>query len=94
MIAFEPGKLTEELSTHVPDLTALSFKRHAAELGMRPGELLRDLVCELVHGSTYDDLMREHRRQARERLAPNLHQSSDTLAADIPGVVNLGRRHG
>ena len=94
MIAFEPGKLTEELSTHVPDLTALNFKRHAAELGMRPGELLRDLVCELVHGSTYDDLMREHRRQARARLALGQHQSSGTLANEMPGVVNLGRRHG
>jgi hypothetical protein len=33
---------------------------------MNPSELLRDLVCEFVHGAPYLDLVIEHRRSGRE----------------------------
>ena len=64
---FEPGKLTEELKTHVPDVTAMSARRTAHDLGMSVSEYVRDLVCLAEHGTTYDELMREHRRKLRER---------------------------
>lgn len=91
MIEFEPGKLTEEVSTHVPDLTALAFKRRAAALAMRPSEYLRDLICADVHGATYEDLIREHRLNARATLAQAVHQTSDTAGACAGNtVVRMG----
>ena len=86
MIEFEPGKLTEECSTHVPDLTAVGLKRRAAMLAMRPSEYLRDLVCIDVHGATYEDLMRQHRINARAALAASAHQAIDTTA---PSMANM-----
>ena len=50
-IEFEPGKLLNELKTSLPDVTDLVFRRKATEAGMLPSELLRDLVCEYVHGA-------------------------------------------
>lgn len=71
---FEPGKLTEELKTHVPDVTAMSARRSAHELGMNVSEYVRDLICMAEHGTTYDELMREHRRKLRERQGQALGQ--------------------
>lgn len=62
---FEPVKLTEELKTHVPDVTALAARRKAHALGMTLAEYVRDLICLAEHGASYDDLMREHRRLLR-----------------------------
>ena len=64
-IEFEPGKLLNELKTRLPDVTDLVFRRKATEAGMLPSELLRDLVCEYVHGAPYLDLLLQHRRDAR-----------------------------
>lgn len=72
---FEPGKLTEELKTHVPDVTALAARRKAHDLGMSVAEYQRDLVCLDVHGATYDDLMREHRRQLRQKQGQPMAQA-------------------
>ena len=68
-IEFEPGKLLNELKTSLPDVTDLVFRRKATEAGMNPSELLRDLVCEYVHGAPYLDLLLQHRRDARETQA-------------------------
>ena len=65
-IDFEPSKLVNEVKTHLPDLTEVVFRRRAHDLGMNPSELLRDLVCEFVHGAPYLDLVIEHRRSGRE----------------------------
>lgn len=65
-IEFEPSKLVNEVKTHLPDVTELQFRRRAHEMGMNPSELLRDLVCEFVHGAPYLDLLIEHRRGARD----------------------------
>ena len=65
-IDFEPSKLTNEVKTHLPDLTEVFFRRRAHDLGMNPSELLRDLVCEFIHGTPYLDLLLEHRRAGRE----------------------------
>ena len=65
-IEFEPSKLVNEVKTHLPDLTEVVFRRRAHDLGMNPSELLRDLVCEFVHGAPYLDLVIEHRRSGRE----------------------------
>ena len=68
-IEFEPGKQLNELKTSLPDVTDLVFRRKATEAGMNPSELLRDLVCEYVHGAPYLDLLLQHRRDARETQA-------------------------
>ncbi len=91
---FEPGKLTEELKTHVPDVTAMSARRTAHDLGMSLSEYLRDLVCMAEHGTTYDELMREHRRKLREQQGTRLAQPK-TAPSPEPGqatVVDMGVR--
>ena len=64
-LPFEPSKLTEELKTHVPDVTKLEFNRKAGRMGQTPAQYLRDLVFQDVHGSPYDELMMSHRRSVR-----------------------------
>lgn len=97
-IDFEPGKLINEVKTHLPDVTDLVFKRKASEAGMNPSELLRDLVCELVHGAPYLDLLLQHRREARETQAksdaeprPNVRPITG-LKADVVPVAELQRQ--
>jgi hypothetical protein len=91
-IDFEPGKLVNEVKTHLPDVTDLVFKRRASEAGMNPSELLRDLVCEFVHGAPYLDLLLQHRRDARETQAkssgaagPNVRPIAALKADVVPG---------
>jgi hypothetical protein len=91
-IDFEPGKLVNEVKTHLPDVTDLVFKRRASEAGMNPSELLRDLVCEFVHGAPYLDLLLQHRRDARDAQAkssgaagPNARPLSALKPDVVPG---------
>lgn len=79
IIEFEPGKLVNEVKTHLPDVTDLVFKRRALDAGMNPSELLRDLVCEFVHGAPYLDLLLEHRRAARDSQAKSHDQQGPKL---------------
>lgn len=91
LINFEPGKLTDEISTHVSDVTALEFRRRASRCGMRPSEYLRDLICMEVHGATYDDLMHEHRRAVRAAQGLLVVQAAPNVAASQgDNVVSLG----
>ncbi len=62
---FEPGKLTEEVKTHLPDVTKLLAARKAASMGMSMSDYLRDLVCDDIHNAPYDELMLAHRRKVR-----------------------------
>lgn len=83
IIEFEPGKLVNEVKTHLPDVTDLVFKRRAQDAGMNPSELLRDLVCEFVHGAAYMDLLLEHRLACRESQAKsNDHQGPKLRPVD------------
>jgi hypothetical protein len=40
IIEFEPGKLVNEVKTHLPDVTDLVFKRRAQDAGMKPAALI------------------------------------------------------
>ena len=98
-IDFEPGKLVNEVKTHLPDVTDLVFKRRASEAGMNPSELLRDLVCEFVHGAPYLDLLLQHRRDARDaqgktaaESGPNVRPLSG-LKADVVPADELHRAY-
>ena len=98
-IEFEPSKLVNEVKTHLPDVTELQFRRRAHEMGMNPSELLRDLVCEFVHGAPYLDLLLQHRREAREtqaksagEQAPNVRPIAG-LKADVVPVDELHRAY-
>ena len=98
-IEFEPGKQLNELKTSLPDVTDLVFRRKASEAGMNPSELLRDLVCEFVHGAPYLDLLLQHRRDARETQAksngdtgPNVRPIAG-LKADLVPVDELHRAY-
>ncbi len=71
-LPFESGNLTDEVKTHVPDVTKLAMGRKARKLGMLPAEYLRDLVCLDVHGATYDELMMAHRRKVRAAMQGQL----------------------
>ncbi len=90
IIEFEPGKLVNEVKTHLPDVTDLVFKRRAQDAGMNPSELLRDLVCEFVHGAAYMDLLIEHRRGVREQQA----QAQGASGPNLRPVDGLARRGG
>lgn len=88
-IEFEPSKLVNEVKTHLPDVTELQFRRRAHDMGMNPSELLRDLVCEFVHGAPYLDLLVEHRRGAREGQGQtDVDQGPKLRPVEAQGVKN------
>lgn len=89
-IDFEPSKLVNEVKTHLPDLTELQFRRRAHDMGMNPWELLRDLVCENIHGATYLDLVLEHRRGARKAQG----QTQDDQGPKLRPVEAQGVKNG
>ncbi len=72
VLPFEPGKLTEEIKSHLPDMTKLMATRKANSLGMSLSEYVRDLVCLDVHGDSYDELMSVHRRKVRAAMQGQL----------------------
>ena len=65
VLPFEPGKLTEEVKTHIPDTTKFVLGRKATQMGMTLSQYLRDLICIDAHGLPYDELMLAHRRKVR-----------------------------
>ena len=76
----------------MPAAHPVSTRRRASEAGMNPSELLRDLVCEFVHGAPYLDLLLQHRRDARETQAkssaesrPNVRPIAPLKADVVPG---------
>ena len=88
-IDFEPSKLVNEVKTHLPDLTEVVFRRRAHDMGMNASELLRDLVCEFVHGAPYLDLVIEHRRGTREMQGQAQAEPGPKLRpVDGPAVKN------
>ena len=88
-IDFVPSKLTNEVKTHLPDVTELQFRRRAHDMGMNPSELLRDLVCEFVHGAPYLDLVIEHRRSGRELQGSSEADPGPKLRpVDAPAMKN------
>lgn len=86
---FEPGKLTEEVSTKLPDTTRLLLGRRAAAMGQNIAEYLRDLVCVDVHTAPYDELMLDHRRAVRASQA-SMQAISDAQVASVNAVTTGG----
>jgi hypothetical protein len=60
-------KLTEEYKVRLDEGTSLRFMRRAAQAGCAPGELIRDLICELEYGVTWGEHVAESRRSAMRR---------------------------
>lgn len=56
------GKCTFVLKTNVPDDTYLGFKKLANQAGCTSSELLRDLVCLVVHNQTFGEITASQRR--------------------------------
>lgn len=83
-VPFEPGKLTEEVKTHISDTTKLLAGRKAASLGMNMSEYLRDLVYLDNHGASYDELMMTHRRALRAGVqGPSVAQPQASTGPDV-----------
>lgn len=61
------GSLIEELKTKVDPDTAEQFRRVCRAHGTNPAEALRNYVCKIVHGRSFDELARE--QEQRRRLA-------------------------
>lgn len=64
------GKCSATLKTHIPDEIDFEFRQKAQQLGCSPSELLRDLVCLAVRGSTFGELTAEERRKTLDSAGP------------------------
>lgn len=64
------GTLTEDLKTKVDPDTEQAFRRICAEAGTDVAGALRNYVCKVVHGKTYDELCFE--ASQRRRLLLNV----------------------
>lgn len=63
------GTLTEDLKTKVDVDTEQAFKRICAEAGTDVAGALRNYVCKIVHGKTFDELVLEASQRRRLLLA-------------------------
>lgn len=52
------------LKTHIPEETDTYFKELARRAGCTPSELLRDLICLVVHDQTFGEITAAQRRAA------------------------------
>jgi uncharacterized protein with von Willebrand factor type A (vWA) domain len=59
------GKLTEDLKTKVDPDTEQAFRRICAEAGTDAAHALRNYVCKVVHGKTFDELSFEASQRRR-----------------------------
>lgn len=59
------GTLTEDLKTKLDCDTAETFRRVCAEAGTDVAGALRNYVCKVVHGKTFDELSFEASQRRR-----------------------------
>ena len=64
------GTLMHELKTKVDIDTELAFRRKCAEAHTDVAGALRDYVCKVVHGKTYEELCFDASQRRRELLLP------------------------
>ncbi len=57
------GKCTSVLKTNVPEETDMAFRALANKAGCTASELLRDLVCLVVHDQTFGEITADQRRK-------------------------------
>jgi hypothetical protein len=63
------GTLITELKTHVDPDTAEAFRRICTESGTDAAGALRNYVCKVVHGKTFDELVVQAAQRRRLSLA-------------------------
>lgn len=71
------GSLTEPVATKVDMETHEAFARICREAGSCPASALRNYICKVVHGKTFDDLVREAAQ--RKRLSLGLEDADGVL---------------
>lgn len=71
------GTLTEPLQTKVDTDTEQAFRRICAEAGTDAAGALRNYVCKVVHGKTFDELSFE--ASQRRRLLLQVEASNGHL---------------
>jgi hypothetical protein len=71
------GPLTEPVGTKVDIDTKEAFARIAVEAGTDTAGAIRNYICKVVHGKTFDDLVQE--ASQRRRLALGLEGSFGML---------------
>ena len=64
------GKCTAVLKTHIPEETDFEFRRLAIQAGCSSSELLRDLVCLVVHGQTFGEIAAAQRKELLKVQGP------------------------
>lgn len=62
------GTLTEEVKTKVDADTEQAFRRICAQAGTDAAGALRNYVCKVVHGKTFDELVLEASQRRRLQL--------------------------
>lgn len=86
------GKNDAECKTHVDDVTLEAFDRKAAAFGGRSA-LLRNLVCLVAHGKSYDVLMAEAAdRRMRLVMGEGLELAQAIQGLPVRGVVDMDAR--
>ena len=83
-------KLTESHKTLLDEATSLRFIRRCAAAGCAPGELIRDLICELEWGHTWGEHVAESRRAAirRQGAIEGAEKAEDVPQAAQLSVIN------
>lgn len=71
------GTLTEDVGTKVDADTKEAFRRICAQAGTDAAGALRNYVCKVVHGKTFDQLVLE--ASQRRRLALHLEEADGVL---------------
>lgn len=71
------GTLTEDVGTKVDPDTKEAFRRICAEAGTDASGAIRNYVCKVVHGKTFDQLVLE--ASQRRRLTLGLEDANEVL---------------
>lgn len=79
------GSLTEDVGTKVDIETKEAFRRICREAGTDAAGALRNYVCKVVHGKTFDELVQEQAQ--RRRLSFGLEEPNGVLMGRSTAVA-------
>lgn len=80
LLAHDPDTLVgmvKPFGIRLPDETRAALKAHAAQLGLKPGALARDLICRALHQDmpTFDHGWREGFKAGHAEFLRRINQS-------------------
>lgn len=88
-------KLTDKVTTHLPEHMAIKLRNTSTQAGCNESELLRDMICLHLEGLTFGEYVANSRREAlhiqgAKQVQHSAQSSAQTPALNVPYRTDQG----